>query len=187
MKKIGFIAILTAFCILVAAFSVNAFALEEIDFVPQLKAGKLYGISLESTEAHVRTAYYPKNIEIRDKSGNLLSEGDGTYIGTGFTVKIDGVNYATVVMGDVDGNGRSEAADYLMTKRAVLGYVQLGSLAVEAAGGSSKGEIRPINYMMIKRAFFGTYDINYKYSCDPYVPEVSDETSENTGTGNNWN
>ncbi len=187
MKKIGFIAVLTAFCILVAALSVNAFALEEIDFVPQLKAGKLYGISLESTEAHVRTAYHEKEIEIRDQSGKLLPEGDSTFIGTGFTVKIDGVNYATVVMGDVDGNGRSEAADYLMTKRAVLGYIQLNSLAVEAAGGTSRGEIRPINYMMIKRAFFGTYDINYKYSCDPYVPEVSEETSESAGPGNDWN
>ena len=36
------------------------------------------------------------------------------------------------------------------------------------------GEIRAINYVKLKRAYFGTYDINKDYACDPYDPGAED-------------
>lgn len=187
MKKISITAVLLAFAILISSASLGAFALEEIDFVPQLKAGKLYGVSLGSTEAHVRTAYYSKTIEIRDAKGNVLNEGNQTKIGTGFSVKIDGISYAVVVMGDINGDALMNVADYLMLKRAIVADGTLTALGVEAAGASSQDQLKGMHYLKLKRAVLGNYDINSKYSCDPYVPEIGEESSNTEVSDNNPN
>ncbi len=175
MKKITIISVILVLCVLAVSVPMNAFAVEEIDFIPELRSGRLYGVSLGSTEADLRSAFLGQTIEIKDRNGKSLGEGDATLIGTGFTVKINNIHYSTVVMGDVDGNGKLEATDYLMTKRAVIGGANIGSLGVEASGGTN-GQLRPINYMMVKRACFGTYNINHKYSCDPYTPELEESS-----------
>lgn len=178
MKKFGLISLLLVFSFVLSVFALGAGAVEEIDFVPELRSGRIYGISLGATEEDVRTAFYGSDIEVTDKNGAMLEVGSSTPVGTGFTVSVNGVYYSAVVMGDVDGDSVISAVDYILVKRAVLGTGTLGVLGREAAGVENGEELRAIHYIKLKRAYFGTYDINYKYSCDPYLPDMGEDDSE---------
>lgn len=172
MKKIAVISLILVFSFLFSVIVFNVSAAEKIDFVPEIKSGRVYGIAAGSTKTDVEIAYYGRNVQLKDKNGAVV-EDDNTKIGTGYVLNLDGVYYATVVMGDVDSSGTITADDYINVKRAVLGTGSLDSLQTEAAGAEN-GKLRAIDYIKVKRAYFGTYDINHKYTCEPYLPDMSD-------------
>lgn len=62
-------------------------------------------------------------------------------------------------IGDVNGDGRISALDYLMIKRAVLGTVELTEEQLDAADINRDGKINAIDYTLCKRAVLGTYQI----------------------------
>lgn len=63
------------------------------------------------------------------------------------------------VKGDVDGDGRLTAKDYMIVKRAVLGTIELTEEQERAADVSGDGRLDSRDYMMIKRAVMGTYNL----------------------------
>jgi len=86
------------------------------------------------------------------------------------------------IVGDVSENGRIDAADYAMVKRAVLGTYLLSDEQVTTADVSGNGKVDASDYAMIKRHVLGTYSIGGQ---EPSVssPEESEELSspeENT-------
>ena len=96
-------------------------------------------------------------------------------------VKINSTSYTAVVMGDVDGDGRIRALDYIAVKRAYLGTIaDLSDLSKEAIGITDGGRVRAIHYVMLKRAVMGNYDMNKDYACTPYVPGA-DESGWTSG------
>lgn len=183
MKGLRLTSLLLACVLLLSAFSLCAYAeTVTIDFIPTIKNGTIYGISLKTPQNVFRSFYTGKSVEIFDKDGTRLDPSSTTYMGTGFTVKVDGrALYTVVVMGDFDGDGELTARDYLLTKRTCMGTYYANSLARQAAGADAKSDIRPINYIKVKRAYFGTYEINKDYSCDPYDP-----TNGENGWSDNW-
>lgn len=173
MKKSKIISLLLVLAMLTASLMpLNVSAKDTISFVPETSNGKVYGIALGSITADVQLAYYNAVVEAYDKNGNKLAAA--ARIGTGYTVKLNGVSYAAVVMGDVNGDAVLDSLDYLAVKRSYLGTGYVGVLGLEAAGVKEGGRITAINYIMVKRAAFGTYNINRKYSCDPYNPGDND-------------
>ena len=63
-----------------------------------------------------------------------------------------------VIVGDVNGNGKIDARDYLLLKRAYFGTFTLQcELAVADINGNGKIDAR--DYLLLKRAYFGTYTI----------------------------
>lgn len=172
MKKISVVSLILVFCFLFSVVAFNASAAEKIDFVPKIKSGRVYGISAGSNKTDVEVAYYGRNVQLKDKSGNVIKDANAK-IGTGCILNLDGVFYSVVVMGDVDGTGTITADDYIKVKRAVLGTGNLDAVQTEAAGAEN-GKLRAIDYIKVKRAYFGTYDINHEYTCEPYLPDMSD-------------
>ncbi|MBR5279229.1 MAG: hypothetical protein IKU23_08245, partial [Clostridia bacterium] len=62
------------------------------------------------------------------------------------------------VVGDVNGNGKIDARDYLLLKRAYFGtYTLTCADAVSDINGNGKLDAR--DYLLLKRAYFGTYTI----------------------------
>lgn len=59
------------------------------------------------------------------------------------------------IVGDIDGNGKTDAKDYMMLKRVVLGTYTVDSTA--AADVDGDGKISAKDYMMLKRIVLGTY------------------------------
>ncbi|MBR5279143.1 MAG: dockerin type I repeat-containing protein [Clostridia bacterium] len=63
-----------------------------------------------------------------------------------------------VIVGDINGNGKIDARDYLLLKRAYFGTYTL-TCASEAADINGNGKIDARDYLLLKRAYFGTYTI----------------------------
>ncbi len=171
MKMSRLISFALACLLLIASLAVFACA-EDLTFSPKTKNGKIYGIPASTKESSVAHAYHNANVEIFDKNGKAIASGDK--VGTGYTVKINGYSYAAVVLGDVDGDGEIKTYDCVAVKRAYLGTAKLGVLETEAAGVKEGGKLSAINYIMVRRAYFGTYNINRDYTCDPYCPSDDD-------------
>ena len=64
----------------------------------------------------------------------------------------------TYTVGDINGNGKIDARDYLLLKRAYFGTYTL-NCAPEAADINGNGKIDARDYLLLKRAYFGTYTI----------------------------
>lgn len=174
MKKIAFVALLLVFATLFGTFApMNVSGATLIDFEPVLQNGKIYGIPAETTVSTLKYAYYGYNVKVYDANGKAISDSSSKFIGTGCKVKINGVGYTAVVMGDIDGDGKISVFDYSAVKYAYLESDNLSSIQHEACEAANS-EIRAINYVKLKRAYFGTYDINKDYSCDPYDPGAED-------------
>lgn len=173
MKKISFVSLVLVFCFMFSLVVFNVSAANEINFEPTIERGRVYGISAGSTKGDVDAVYYGHDVQLKDTEKNLVVD-DSASVGTGYTLNLDGLFYSVVVMGDVDGDGDITADDYIDVKRAVVGTGSLSTLEKEAAGMENGEELRAVHYMMVKRAFFGSYDINHKHTCDPYVPDTGD-------------
>lgn len=175
MKKYKALALILA-CLTVfsaiAAFSVSAKE-EEITFKTELKDGNLYGLPADSTCANLRSAYRNTIIDVYTKDNAPVASGSTTKIGTGFKIRVNGAYYNAVVYGDVNGDGVIDAKDFTMVKRSFLGTLspQLDGIYLEAACTEKDGQLRAIDYVKVKRACLGTFNINEKYTCDPYTPD----------------
>ncbi|MBR5279148.1 MAG: hypothetical protein IKU23_07795 [Clostridia bacterium] len=64
----------------------------------------------------------------------------------------------TYTVGDVNGNGKIDARDYLLLKRAYFGTYTL-TCDLEVADVNGNGKIDARDYLLLKRAYFGTYTI----------------------------
>ena len=162
---------LTAFvlaCLMMLSVSALAVSAETLDFIPETRNGKIYGIPVDTNERSVDLAYYNAVVEVLDSNGKAVSAK--IKIGTGFTVKLNSISYTAVVMGDINGDGELTSSDYIAVKRAYLRTLDLSTISLEAAGVKAGDEIRAVNYIMIKRAYFNTYNMNREYTSEPYDP-----------------
>ncbi len=68
------------------------------------------------------------------------------------------------VLGDVDGNGKIEAIDYIMLKRIYFDIIAVNSLAspnyaFARCDINGNGKIDAVDYILLKRAYFGYIDL----------------------------
>lgn len=170
MKKFRLLSLALVCVLLLSVVVAFAASAAEVTFKTETKNGKIYGLPANSTCSVLKSSFYNTIIDVYDASGKTVSAGSTTKIGTGFTVRINGTPTKAVVLGDVTGDGIIAAADYILVKRAYLGTATLEGLYLEAAGVEEGGQLAAVNYLKLKRACLGTYDINEKYTCDPYTP-----------------
>ena len=63
------------------------------------------------------------------------------------------------MIGDVDCDGKVEATDYMLLKRAILGTYKIGEEGYASADIDRDGKVEATDYMLLKRAILGTYKI----------------------------
>ena len=64
-----------------------------------------------------------------------------------------------VVAGDIDGNGKINATDYLRVKAALLGNYKPEEAFFLAADTDRSGVVDTTDYMRIRSYFLGNYDL----------------------------
>ncbi len=172
MKKVKVFAVILAAVMLVSAIPFGVSAEEEkvYTFAPTRDNGKVYGFVPGSTVGDVFDLFCNAVVEVHDSYGNVLTNRSDV-IGTGCKIKVNGAAYTLVVMGDVNGDGKMNTVDYALVKRAYIGTATLSEFGLLAAGVPEGGKLRAINYVYIKRACVRTFDINYKYTCEPYYAD----------------
>ena len=62
------------------------------------------------------------------------------------------------LVADLDGNGRLDANDLLILKRAVLGSASLSESQKKQADVNGDGKVDTTDYLLAKRAYLGTYE-----------------------------
>ena len=135
---------------------------EIIDKTLAIADGVLHGVKLDTTVEALKKGF-GEGVIITDSKGNILE--DSALVGTGCAVIYvnDGVGEKKAdvqIMGDVDGDGRVTAYDYVFVSRHFFGTYTLEGVYYNAALVSGRAEINVIDYMLIKRHFFGTYVIS---------------------------
>lgn len=83
----------------------------------------------------------------------------GEYVGTGSTVRNEGVTYGFVVLGDVDGNGIVDARDYIRVRRDFLGTYDIEGLCELSADCNGDGKISATDYLMVRRHITGNFNL----------------------------
>ncbi|MBP5155764.1 MAG: dockerin type I repeat-containing protein, partial [Clostridia bacterium] len=118
-----------------------------------------YGDTVEIPGAPEREAdeTYTYSFSGWDKQPSQTCAGDATYTAVyGSEEKPQQPQY---MRGDVNGNGRIDAADYAMCKRAFLKTFTLSAEQLLRADINGNGKVDASEYAMIKRHFLGTYRI----------------------------
>lgn len=94
-----------------------------------------------------------------DKSGKEISEK--TLLGTGAKIKIDGVETYTIIkLGDVNGDGKIKAGDYVLIKNHIMETNKLKDNALKGADVNRDGKIKASDYVLIKNHIMETTKIS---------------------------
>ena len=94
---------------------------------------------------------------IKNLDGKEVTSGN---IGTGFTIKANGMTYTVVKKGDVNGDGVVKATDYMRIKNYIMGVSSLSEAQKQAADVNLDGMVKATDYMKIKNYIMGTSKIN---------------------------
>ena len=86
---------------------------------------------------------------------------DTDAIGTGYKIKDNSTNkeYTALVLGDVNGDGKVKATDYMKIKNYIMNTSKLSDVEKKAADVNKDGEIKATDYMKIKNYIMGTSSI----------------------------
>ncbi len=102
-------------------------------YAPELGDENIYGITVSGNVISYLTAVYTSDAGVIN-TYTIEEESDNSY-----------------VLGDISGNGKLEAVDYLMLKRAVFGLLYLGDDVKERADLTGDGKITAADYLKLKK------------------------------------
>ena len=90
--------------------------------------------------------------EIKNSSGKKVTSGN---LGTGYTVKYNGTTYTVIKLGDVNGDGKVTAGDYVNVKNYIMDKGSLNSTAKQGADVNSDGKVSAGDYVQVKNHIMG--------------------------------
>ena len=102
------------------------------------------------------TASSDLTFTVSEAEGSDYPNPDVTLKGTGSSAK---TVYVAYMLGDINGNGKIDALDYGLLKRACLGTYTLTDVQKLAGDINGNGKIEALDYGLLKRACLGTYTI----------------------------
>lgn len=109
------------------------------------------------TLSEIANLYGASNFSAINTDGVYVSEAD--VISTGALIRLDGVRFYLVAMGDLNGDTVVDAFDCLILKRAYLGKYAATQSQILAGAISDGIELNPFDYLMLKSHVFGKYNI----------------------------
>ena len=105
---------------------------------------------------------YNNSVSVSVKSSSGASKTNDIFK-TGDTVSITGSDgtkeYKVLIYGDVNGDGKISAADYLQIKDSIMGKYNLNGVYLKAADTSRDGKITAADYLQVKDSIMGKYVI----------------------------
>ena len=116
------------------------------------------GIASGTTPASLASMLPGLDITVTNANGDVLDSNKP--IGTGCTVTVAYKNMSllaktAIIRGDVDGDGKVSASDYLRVRRYILGTMELDGLFENAADVDGDGKVNAADYIRIRRAILG--------------------------------
>ncbi len=109
-------------------------------------------ISSKSTFAEI-FASVGKDIVIKDKYSENVENTLDQFVGTGYTITVDGTDYSAVVKGDINGDGIISNIDHQTILRYFKNLKHLEGAQLAAADVNEDGAVTVIDYLKVKFAF----------------------------------
>ena len=88
-------------------------------------------------------------------NGVLTTKLKGNYIKTGDKLTIDGLQFIALVWGDGNGDGKVNAADYILARRSILNMVELNTYQTRALCVTGTSKITTADYIKIRKYIMG--------------------------------
>ena len=92
------------------------------------------------------------DVTIKNASGKTVTSGS---LGTGYTVKIGGTTYTVVKKGDVSGDGKITAGDYVKIKNDIMDKALLSPIGKQGADVNGDGKVTAGDYVQVKNHIMG--------------------------------
>ena len=119
-------------------------------------SGFSIGSDISIISQKIMNANKDANVILKNSSGNIKNNG---VIATGdkvvVTVGNETKEYEVVIYGDVNGDGKISAVDYVRIKNNIMGKASLYDVYREAADVDKNGKISAVDYVRIKNNIMG--------------------------------
>lgn len=97
-----------------------------------------------------------KNSSGEEKNSGIVSTGDKVNIKVGNETR----EYEIVIYGDVNGDGKIKATDYVLIRNKIMGSITLSGPYLEAADVDKNGAVKATDYVKIKNKIMGIGEIS---------------------------
>lgn len=103
------------------------------------------------------------SIVAKDINGNILE--DESTLGTGATISIVDANsknlitYKVIIKGDVNGDSKATASDYVLIKNHIMGSIKLNDIQILGADANGDNKVNAADYVVIKNHIMGISSI----------------------------
>lgn len=127
---------------------------------------KIIKLGLETKLSSVKSLiklYNNCSIIAKDINSNQLK--DESYLGTGTTISIVDSNskvlvtYKVIIKGDVNGDAKATAADYVLIKNNIMGSIKLNDVQILGADANGDNKVSAADYVLIKNHIMGVASI----------------------------
>ena len=155
------------------------------DIVIYEKGEYLYGVPENWTVNILKTHYSGRAYTVFDPQGGTLLGSSAVYTGCKLRYEVgigDVKEFTIVITGDVSGDGKVTATDYLKIRAFLRNKGSLDGVYWLAADINGDQTISTVDYLNIKAYFFGSYDI---YNRVPIIPD-SDDSSTFIESDDSW-
>ena len=88
-------------------------------------------------------------------NGTVSTQLKDNYIKTGDKLTIDGLQFVAIVWGDGNGDGKVNAADYILARRSILNMVELNTYQTRALCVTGTSKISTADYIKIRKYILG--------------------------------
>ena len=123
-------------------------------------SGFIVGSDIGIIKQKILTANKEAIVLLKDSSSNIKENG---VVATGDKVEItvgsETKEYEVVIYGDVNGDGKIAATDYVKIKNSIMGTNQLSGVYSEAADVDRNGFVKATDYVKIKNNIMGIGEI----------------------------
>ncbi len=129
------------------------------------KNSYLSGFSVGTTVRTIKNKLSSaQNVSILNSSGAGLSDGERLKTGDKIIITdTDGstkYSYDIIIYGDVNGDGKITASDYIYIKNYILGKISLSNISKEAADSNKSNSVTAADYIIIKNTILGKASIS---------------------------
>ncbi len=146
----------------------------------------LYGVPEDWTVDTLRSYYTGRTYTVVDPEGGALAGKDAVRTGCKLRYEVgigEVKEFIVVIRGDVSGDGKITATDYLKIRAYLRGKGSLDGVYKLAADINGDNSVSSVDYLSVKAYFFGDYDI---YNRVPIVPDTSDSSEPISDGDDSW-
>lgn len=123
------------------------------------------GITSAVNAGGFKSKFFVQNGTVKITTANGTEKSDTSTVGTGDQVRIydntgaHKLTYHVVIYGDTNGDGKTSTADYVQTRKQILGTLSMEGYSKLAADTNRNGKVDLADYVQMRKQILGQFQI----------------------------